>query len=209
VEKLKHPANTAAGAVDLEAAAKHVEAFLTALGHAPSSDPELASTGKLVARAWSEELLRGYTMRPEAILADTLAADGGELIVVRDLETTCICPHHLLPASGVVHVGYVPNGKIVGFGALARLVECFARRLTLQETLCERVADALVQHLGARGAACVADLAPSCLTVRGEKPAHARVTSCATAGVLRSDAALRAELFSLVGTTTAAHEARP
>jgi GTP cyclohydrolase I len=199
VEKLKREATHAVTEVNLDAAAEHIEGFLRAIGHPPSSDPELANTGKQVAKAFHEELLRGYRMQPAQILAETIAAPGGDLVVVRDLDVTCICPHHLLPASGVVHIGYVPNGKLVGFGALARLAECFARRLTLQETLCEDVAQALVTHLGARGAACVAVLAPACLTARGEQPAHARVTSCATAGVLRDDAALRCEFFALAG----------
>lgn len=188
---------------DVAAAAKHIEGFLRALGHPVDSAPELAHTGELVASAFHHELLRGYRMDPAAILADTIAADGGDLVVVRDIDVTCICPHHLLPASGVLHIGYVPDGKIVGLGAIARLAECFTRRLILQETLCENVADALVTHLGARGAACVARLAPACLTARVERPAHAKAVTSATAGVLRSDPSLRGEFFALIGAAEA------
>lgn len=201
MEKLSEAKTAVAAerAVDLVAAEAHIEGFLRALGHASDTDPELANTARLVATAFHTELLSGYRMRPEQILSETLAADGGDMIVVRDLDVTCVCPHHLLPASGVVHIGYVPSGKIVGFGALARLAECFGRRLTLQETFCEQVAQALVTHLGARGAGCVADLVPTCLTARGQRPAHARVTSVATAGLLKDDPTFRRELFALAG----------
>jgi len=187
-----------AGHVDLAAAARAIEAFLTALGHPPSSDPELRETGRLVARAYHEELLAGYRMDPAEVLRDTLSTTSSGLVIVRDISVTCICPHHLLPASGVIHVGYYPNERIVGLGALARLARGFAARLILQETLCEQIAEALVRHLGARGAGCVAQLEPACLTTRGERAAHASVITTATSGVLRKDAALRSEFFAVL-----------
>ncbi len=196
-----NPPPTAAG-VDLTAAARAVEDFLRALGHPLDSDPQLTNTPQLVARAFHDDLLRGYRMRPAEILADTVAGSSSDFVVVRDLDITCMCPHHLLPASGVVHVGYVPNGRVVGLGALARLVECFSRRLILQETLCEQVAQALVTHLGARAAGCIAELEPACLRARGEEPAHARVLSMASAGAMRDDARLRDEFLSLAGMRT-------
>lgn len=195
--------------VDLEAAARAIEAFLTALGHPPASDPELHETGRLVARAYHDELLAGYRMDPAEVLRDTLNATGSGLVIVRDITVTCICPHHLSPASGVVHVGYYPNERIVGLGALARLARGFAARLILQETLCEQIAESLVRHLGARGAGCVAQLEPACLTTRGERAAHASVITSATSGLLRKDVALRSEFFALLsgsaGTSARTH----
>lgn len=184
--------------VDLDAAARAIEAFLTALGHPPDSDAELRETGKLVARAFHRELLSGYRDDAAAILRDTLAADGCEdMVVVRNIAVTCICPHHLLPATGNLHIGYLPAGRIVGLGALARLAHCYARRLILQESLCKQIAEALVQELGARGAACIAELTPTCMTVRGERATHAQAVTVATAGLLQSDAELRREFFAL------------
>jgi GTP cyclohydrolase IA len=184
---------------DLVAAARAVEAFLTALGHPPDSDPQLLQTGHLVARAFHEELLCGYAADPAAILRESIAASGGDLIVVKDLSITCMCPHHLLPATGVLHLGYLPTHRIVGFGALERLAHALSRRLVLQEALCEQVADALVQQLGARGAGCIAELQPACLTARGKRPTHAKVVTAATSGVLRTDLDLRREFFQLAG----------
>jgi GTP cyclohydrolase I len=184
-------------AADLDAAARAIESFLAALGHPRDSDPQLADTGRLVAHAFHEELLSGYRVQPAEVLAESVASSGGDLIVVRAIDATCICPHHLLPASGVVHVAYVPAGRVVGFGALARLVQCFARRLILQESLCEQIVAALDTHLGVAAAGCIADLQPSCLTIRGARPAHARATALATSGRLRDDAQLRREFFQL------------
>lgn len=172
---------------------------MRALGHAPDSNQELRDTGRLVAAAFHDELLAGYREDPAAILADTMPATGSELVLIRNIDVVCICPHHLLPASGVVHVGYVPGERIVGLGAIARLARCFAQRLTLQETLCERVCDALDEHLGAAAAGCIAELSPACLTCRGERPARARVVSMASAGRLRTDANLRREFIALAG----------
>jgi GTP cyclohydrolase I len=182
---------------DLPAAARAIEAFLRALGHAPESDPELASTGKLVAAAFHDELLAGYRLNPAEILAQSMPSQSQAMVVVRGIDVVCICPHHLLPAAGVVHVGYLPSDRLVGFGALAKLVRCYAQRLTLQEALCDHVANALIEHLGAAAAGCIADLSPACLTCRGERPAQARAVSFATAGRMQSDAALRAEFLAL------------
>jgi GTP cyclohydrolase IA len=191
--------------VDLQAAARAVEAFLTALGHPPDSDSQLLKTGQLVARVFHVELLNGYSADPAAILRDGIAASTGDLIVVKDLSITCMCPHHLLPATGVLHLGYLPSDRIVGFGALERLAHALSRRLVLQEALCEQVAQALVDHLGARGAACIAELQPACLTARGKRPTHARVVTAATSGVLRENADLRREFFAIAQRS----EARP
>lgn len=180
--------------MDHRRAAAAIEDFLRALGHDPKSDPELAETGHRVAEAFGNELLAGYAMDPAAILGDTCASDGrGGLVVVRDIATTAMCPHHLLPATGVVHVAYRPGKKLVGLGALDRLVQCFARRLTLQEDLTQHIADALVQHLGAQSAGCVAQLHQSCVAARGPKQSHAQTLTMATAGT--DDADLRLALL--------------
>jgi len=183
---------------DRARAAKAVEELLASLGHPSSSDPELAKTGQLVADAWSGDLLSGYAMSARDILAESLPTSSSEVVALRNVETCVMCPHHLLPAPGVVHLAYAPGERIVGLGALSRLVQCFARRLTLQETLVQNVADALVQELGAKGAACVADLRPTCLTVRGEREASANVVTIGTAGNMRAGEALHATVVELL-----------
>jgi GTP cyclohydrolase IA len=197
VEELRQPTTTFN--VDLAAAARAIDAFLRALGHAPEHDPLLAETGKLVAAAFHDDLLAGYREDPARLFDDSMPSSSSDLIVVRGLDVTCVCPHHLLPSIGQLHVGYVPAGKLAGLGSIARLASCYARRLVLQETLCEQVANALVEHLGAAAAGCIAELAPGCLTCRGERQVHARVLSLATAGKMQADAALRREFLELAG----------
>jgi GTP cyclohydrolase I len=177
--------------IDRARAAAAIEAFLKALGRSPDGEPELAQTPALVANAWADELLVGYAMNPAEILGETLSSADSELVGLRDVETTIMCPHHLLPASGTLHLVYAPSDRVVGLGALARLVRCFSRRLILQETLVQSIADALVEHLGARGAGCVATLSPACLNARGERCQTARALSLATAGEMREGRGLR------------------
>jgi GTP cyclohydrolase IA len=185
-------------APDLEGAARAIEAFLDALGMPVSSDPELRGTGRRVAEAFATELLDGYALDPVQILAEATSSSAGGLVVVTGIATTAMCPHHLLPASGVVHVGYLPGAKVVGLGALARLVDCFAHRLVLQEDLGQHVADALVAHLGARGAGAVVDLVPTCMTARGGRRHGARAITTAFAGELAESASARQELLMAV-----------
>jgi GTP cyclohydrolase I len=194
--------------IDRARAARAVDEFLRALGLSPERDPELKRTAELVSTAYADELLIGYAMDPAAILSEGLESSGSEVVALRDIETSILCPHHLMPASGVVHVAYAPGGRIVGFGAIARLVTCFARRLILQETLVQSIADALVEHLGARGAGCAADLAPTCLSARGERCHAARAVVSATAGEMRAGAALHADFAALIGAQRSAATSR-
>lgn len=187
---------------DLDRAARAVEELLDALGVPVTSDPELRETGRRVADALANDLLEGYSLDPAAILAEATSSSAGGLVVVTGIATTAMCPHHLLPASGVVHVGYLPGDKVVGLGAIARLVDCFARRLILQEDLGQQVADALVTHLGARGAGVVVDLVPTCMTARGARRHGARAVTTAFSGEMARDAAARHELLATVALST-------
>ncbi len=182
---------------DLARAARAIHDFLAALG-VPGDDPELASTGDRVARAFAEDLLAGYRANPRTILADRTASRSRGMVIVTQLPLVTMCPHHLLPAVGRAHVAYLPDAAVVGLGALASLVDCFARRLILQEDLADRVVDALVEHLGARGAACVLDLEPTCLTGRGERRHGARAVASAFRGAFESDPSSRDELFTAI-----------
>jgi GTP cyclohydrolase IA len=189
---------------DIEGAARAIEDFLRALGHPPESDPELRETGDRVARAFADELLAGYAMDPAAILAERTAAKTEGMVILANVRATTICPHHLLPASGTVHVGYLPGDAVVGLGALGRLVDCQARRLILQEELAQSIADALVAHLGARGAGCVVEMSQACVSARGERRHDARAVTHAFAGTMAADPALRAELLGAIPRPAAA-----
>lgn len=181
---------------DLPRAARAIDEFLDALGVDRTADPELARTGERVAEAFANDLLAGYALDPVAILSERMPHTGSRLVAVTSIQTVIMCPHHLLPASGLVHVGYLPSRDVVGLGAIARLVQCFGQRLVLQETLGQQIADALVTVLGADGAMCVARLSPTCLTARGERKHGAEVVTVATAGQFQQDASARAEMLA-------------
>jgi GTP cyclohydrolase I len=146
---------------DRRAAARAIEEFLRAIGRDLAGDPHLAGTGERVANAYIDELCEGYAVDVPGLFADAAIAGTCDLVSVRDVTVTTMCPHHLLPAEGTATVAYVPRGKIVALGAIVRLVHAFARRLTLQETIGEEVARALTVHLGAPWAGCRLSLAGS------------------------------------------------
>jgi GTP cyclohydrolase I len=180
-------------------AAEAIGAFLDAvLPQGARAAADLAGTPARVADAWLEDLVDGYGQDPAAVLADVMPARGRDLVAVTGIDYHSMCPHHLLPSRGVAHVAYLPGGRVVGFGQIARLVDCFAHRLVLQEDLARQVAEALVDHLGARGAACVLDAEQACLSVRGERRRGARTHAQCFVGELAEDARLQARFRALM-----------
>jgi GTP cyclohydrolase I len=172
-----------------------VEALLRAAGLDPAH-ADLRETPERVARLWRAEFLAGYAMDPAAILGEPVMGEADpDVVVVGGLRFHGMCPHHLLPYRGVAHVAYIPNGKLVGFGRLAELVECFTKRLTLQERATHQMADALVAHLGARGAGCVIEAEQMCLAIPGEKHDQSGVVTSAFVGEMRERPDLKARLL--------------
>lgn len=196
------------------AAATAVDRFLDALGlpEAVRRSAELAGTPERVAQAWLEDLVDGYQVDPGQVLAESGPGSSRDLVAVTGIEFHSICPHHLLPSRGVAHVGYLPGGKLAGFGQLVRLVDALAHRLVLQEELARQVVQALMEHLGARGAACVLDAEHLCLTVRGARRGGTRAYAEAYAGALDRDGAARRRFLAAIeraGGGTAASRGTP
>jgi GTP cyclohydrolase I len=161
----------------------------------------LKDTPERVRKAWLE-MFSGYGHSPGEVLKSF--EDGAErydeMIVLKDVEFTSFCEHHILPFSGVAHVAYLPRGRIVGLSKLARLVEIFAKRLQVQERLTQQIATSINQVLGnnCRGAACVVEASHSCMACRGVKKQNAvMVTSCLL-GSFRDDPATRAEFLNFI-----------
>lgn len=186
-------------------AARAISLFLDAMGLPPDvrGSEALALTPKRVADAWLGDLLDGYRRDPAAILGDAIPARKRDLVAVTGIDFHSVCPHHLLPSRGVAHVAYVPGDRIAGFGQLVQLVDALAHRFVLQEELARGVAEALMRHLGARGAACVLDAEQLCMTVRGGRRPHARAHTDAFLGVMARDARLQRRFLRLLGRTTA------
>ena len=168
---------------DRARAARAIEEFLAALGHSPTG--ELEGTGERVADAWCDELLSGEDRDPLSILAGGSLdlGDGSHgVVVLRDIATSTVCPHHLLPSHGFATIAYLPRRKAAGLGTLSEVVQALARRMTLQETLGEDIAKVLVEGLDAKGALCRLDLTHTCFVARGERQSGAVVTTLALSG---------------------------
>src|SRR6187549_3499784 len=179
-------------------AERAIRDFLKALGHEPDS-AILQGTPRRVVDAFVDELLSGYAVDVPALLqAGSEPALGGRagIVVVRDVTVSTVCPHHLMPAVGSATVAYEPGKYILGLGTLAKLVQTFARRLSLQEQIGTNVVDTLVAH-GARGAFCRLVLRHSCLSARGAEQHYASVASTAAAGSFSSEPGLSALRLAL------------
>jgi GTP cyclohydrolase I len=171
-----------------------VRCLLRHVGEDPGRDG-LRATPARVARALAE-MTAGYGDDPAAILGRTFDVRCDDLVIVRGVEFTSLCEHHLLPFVGSADVGYLP-GKVVGLSKLARLVDCYARRLQVQERMTRQVAEAVRDHLHAGGVAVVVRARHNCMACRGaKKPAAEMVTSCML-GLLRESATARAEFLAL------------
>lgn len=172
--------------IDRGAAERAIAAFLSALGHDASTSSELTDTPARVAEAFASDLLSGYSVDVPGLLSaesSPLPPSGPKgLVAVRDISVVTVCPHHLLPGLGVATVGYLPGDRLVGIGTVARVVDAFARRLTLQEVIGQSVVRALVEHGGARGAVCRLSLSHTCLAARGARQAAATVMTLAALG---------------------------
>lgn len=174
-----------------------VRELLLAVGEDPDRDGLKATPGR-VARAY-QEMFAGLRADPSDVLTTTFDIGHDELVLVKDIEVWSTCEHHLLPFTGVAHVGYIPDkdGRITGLSKLARLVDVFARRPQVQERLTTQVADSLMQILRPRGVIAVFECEHLCMTMRGVRKAGARTVTSAVRGQLR-DPATRAEAMSLI-----------
>jgi GTP cyclohydrolase I len=181
---------------DAQALSQAIEALLRASGLDPTRDPDLLQTAERVCQLWQTEFLAGYHLDPATILGEPVLGEADpDVVVVRGLRFHSMCPHHLLPYRGVVHLAYLPQGKLVGFGRLADLVECFTKRLTLQERATHQIAEALCTGLDARGAGCVMEAEQLCLALPGERHDVSEVVTSSFVGEMRDRPDLKARLL--------------
>jgi GTP cyclohydrolase I len=192
---------TAVAPFDHDRVQAAIREVLIGIGEDPDRDG-LRDTPARVARAYAE-MFQGLRQDPEAVLSTTFDLGHDEFVLVKDIEVWSCCEHHLVPFSGVAHVGYIPNvdGRITGLSKLARLVDVYAKRPQVQERLTTQVADALVDLLEPRGVIAVFECEHLCMTMRGVRKPGSRTVTSAVRGQLR-DAATRAEAMSLIMSRT-------
>ena len=190
---------SAANGVSRDQAEDAVRTLLRWAGEDPAREG-LLDTPKRVVRAY-RDWFSGYTLDPDDYLQRTFEEVAGydELIVLRDIHFESHCEHHMAPIIGRVHVGYLPDGKVVGISKLARVVDAYARRFQVQEKMTAQIADCIQRVLQPRGVGVVVDGAHECMTTRG---VHKRGVSMVTSKMLgnfRDDARTRAEFLQFIG----------
>ncbi len=171
--------------------------WLQLMGENPEREG-LLKTPERMARAWAF-LTRGYRQDLDEIVNGAIFhAEGSEMVVVKGIEFYSMCEHHLLPFFGKVHVGYIPNQKILGLSKLARVTDMFARRLQVQERLAGQIAEAIDQVLEPQGVAVVVEGLHLCMMMRGVEKQHAETTTSAMRGVFKESGVTRGEFLSLI-----------
>ncbi len=183
-------------AVDQARIEKAVREILLAVGEDPDREG-LVETPARVARMYAE-LFAGLRQDPAVHLRKAFTEKYDEIVLVKDIDFNSVCEHHLMPFMGRAHIGYLPDGRVLGLSKLARLVEAVAHRPQVQERMTEQIADYLENDLGAKGVAVVVEATHTCMTVRGvRKPGSVCVTS-AMKGIFRANVSSRAEVMSLI-----------
>jgi len=182
--------------VDLPRIERAVREILSAVGEDPDREG-LRDTPARVARMYAE-LFSGLHQDPREHVKKFFTEKYDEVVLVTDISFESMCEHHLMPFMGKAHIGYLPNGRVIGLSKLARVVEGVARRPQVQERMTETIADLLLEELQARGVAVVIEAMHTCMTVRGvRKPGCVCVTS-AMKGAFRTNPSTRAEIMTLI-----------
>ncbi len=171
-----------------------VRTILASVGEDPQREG-LLNTPQRVARMYAE-LLAGYTTDPVALVNNAMfQAEYDEMVVMRDIEFSSLCEHHMLPFIGHAHVAYIPKGKIIGLSKIPRIVDMFARRLQIQERLTREIADFLTATVQPQGVGVVVEAMHMCSMMRGVKKEQARMVTSAMVGVFKRDPRTRGEFM--------------
>jgi GTP cyclohydrolase I len=195
-EQDPQPTSNRKSPVDEARIARAVREILSAVGENPDREG-LKETPARVARMYSE-MFSGLHEDPRIHLQKFFTEQYDEVVLVRDISFNSMCEHHMLPFMGLAHIGYMPNGRVIGLSKLARVVEVVARRPQVQERMTETIANLLVEELEAKGVAVIIEATHTCMTIRGiRKPGSLCVTS-AMKGIFRSNLSSRSEMMNLI-----------
>jgi len=177
---------------------KSIRQILSAIGENPRRKG-LVKTPARVKRAY-EFLMRGYLQDPEKILQSAIYTEEcNHMIIVRDIEIYSMCEHHMLPFFGRCHIGYIAKNKVYGVSKLARLVDCFARRLQVQERLTQQIAASLEKPINAEGVGVVIEAQHLCMMMRGVQKQNSKMVTSAMLGCFRNEQSTRMEFLNLIG----------
>jgi GTP cyclohydrolase I len=176
---------------------EEIRSILTKIGEDPTRDG-LVNTPKRVDRAF-RFLTSGYRLDPDELLNKALFdVSYDEMVIVRDIEVFSLCEHHLLPFFGKAHVGYIPDGRVIGLSKIPRLVDMFARRLQVQERLTTQIAETINEKIKPRGVAVVIEAQHLCMIMRGVEKQNSVAVTSSMLGVFKENQNTRNEFLNLV-----------
>jgi len=176
---------------------QHIKALIEAIGENPRREG-LRDTPKRAAKAL-KFLTQGYDQKLEDILNKAVFTTlNDEMVIVRDIELYSLCEHHLLPFIGKAHVAYLPKRKVIGLSKIPRIVDMYARRLQIQETLTRQIADSVQKVTGAKGVGVVIEAKHLCMMMRGVEKQNSSMTTSAMLGRFRQDQRTRMEFLTLI-----------
>lgn len=176
---------------------QHYQALIEAIGEDVNREG-LRQTPTRAAKAL-QFLTQGYQQDLATLInGATFESEMSEMVIVKDIELYSLCEHHLLPFIGKAHVAYIPNGKILGLSKAARIVDLFARRLQVQETLTQQIADALLEVTNAKGVGVIVEAKHLCMMMRGVQKQNSVMKTSVMLGLFRSDSKTRAEFLELI-----------
>jgi GTP cyclohydrolase I len=190
------PDGEAPTGIDLKRIERAVREILAAVGENPDREG-LRETPARVARMYAE-LFKGLHQDPRVHLQKFFTEKYDEIVLVRDISFNSMCEHHMMPFMGKAHIGYLPNGRVIGLSKLARVVEGVARRPQVQERMTETIADLLVEELEAKGVVVVMEAVHTCMTVRGVRKPGAICVTSAMRGAFRTNPSSRSEIMTLI-----------
>ena len=174
-----------------------VSDLLAACGIAPDVE-HMGRTAQRVRELWQKRLLGGYDLDPASVLGEGFDDTRDDMVIVRGIAVHGVCPHHLVPFRGVAHVAYIPDGRLHGFGRIARLVDAIGHRFTYQEWMTRDIADALLRHGKAAGAACVIEAEQLCLLLGEDRRGDERVVTQAFSGEFERSPQARSEFLRAI-----------
>ncbi|MGH8482427.1 MAG: GTP cyclohydrolase I FolE [Nevskiaceae bacterium] len=176
---------------------QHIKAILKAIGENPQREG-LRDTPERAAKAL-QFLTQGYGQKLEDIVNDAIFSSANdEMVIVRDIELYSLCEHHMLPFIGRAHVAYLPNRKVIGLSKIPRIVDMYARRLQIQETLTRQIADSVLKVTSAKGVGVVIEAKHLCMMMRGVEKQNSSMTTSAMLGRFREDSRTRTEFLTLI-----------
>jgi len=177
--------------------AEHYASLITGVGEDLDRDG-LRDTPLRAAKAL-QYLTRGYHLSIDEVVNGAIfESENDEMVIVKDIELYSMCEHHLLPFIGKCHVAYLPTGKVIGLSKIARIVDMYARRLQIQETLTKQIADVLMEITGAAGVGVIIEAKHLCMMMRGVEKQNSLMKTSMMRGTFRTDSRTRGEFLQLV-----------